>query len=162
MNNYCTICFKNMVNVCSLECTHSFCYTCLEKWSIIKETCPICRSNFSFKEKKKNIRITRSMSLNERTEKVNDIMIDFLQDLRNNSNNDSLEWRKEKQENIFKMLYEHNWIFKCENKNIPKNICNCSGCLTKNIVRGIFSRLPKERCKSINIWKFKFRKILEI
>lgn len=47
----CPICFSKLSNlgkcILVLDCNHKFCYDCINNWSKIKTTCPICRKKFA-------------------------------------------------------------------------------------------------------------------
>lgn len=46
--NQCNICLNPISNVATLkECSHSFCFDCISKWSQYSTECPICKQNFS-------------------------------------------------------------------------------------------------------------------
>ena len=42
----CCICTVSNVNT-NLTCNHSFCYNCINNWSSIHNTCPICRTKIN-------------------------------------------------------------------------------------------------------------------
>ena len=44
----CSVCMENVpFNMCSIHCTHSFCYPCIVSWVFTNPTCPLCRKNIS-------------------------------------------------------------------------------------------------------------------
>ena len=51
----CSICHEEFNLTDSLStiksCNHTFHFKCIEKWSRYKRTCPLCRTNISFKER---------------------------------------------------------------------------------------------------------------
>ncbi|CAN8288136.1 unnamed protein product [Cochlearia groenlandica] len=52
----CTICqesFKNEEKIATLDCGHEYHAECLEKWLIVKNVCPICKSEALVMEKRK-------------------------------------------------------------------------------------------------------------
>lgn len=53
--NCCVICLKKYHDIDSGElvsCNHKFCFDCILEWSGYNNTCPLCRTKFSFIEKK--------------------------------------------------------------------------------------------------------------
>ncbi|CAH2053663.1 unnamed protein product [Thlaspi arvense] len=57
----CTICqenYKNKDKIATLDCKHEYHAECLKKWLVIKNVCPICKSEALATEKKK-IRLSR-------------------------------------------------------------------------------------------------------
>lgn len=40
----CMICMENAVEVVLPDCNHAFCKKCLEEWTAVSKTCPMCRS----------------------------------------------------------------------------------------------------------------------
>lgn len=42
----CSICFNSFKHPKKLQCSHVFCYNCINKWSKTSDKCPICRINF--------------------------------------------------------------------------------------------------------------------
>lgn len=43
----CTICFDTKEHpVLSTQCSHSFCYACLKRWSRVNSSCPLCKKEF--------------------------------------------------------------------------------------------------------------------
>lgn len=51
----CPICHNNFKTKTTLNCSHSFCVYCINKWHSILNTCPICRKTFSTYEIIENI-----------------------------------------------------------------------------------------------------------
>ncbi|VVU94462.1 Ring finger domain [seawater metagenome] len=47
----CTICLQELNNPEKLECNHTFCQTCIQKWNEKNSTCPLCRKSFFIKIK---------------------------------------------------------------------------------------------------------------
>ena len=41
----CMICMENAVEVVLPDCNHAFCKKCLEEWTAVSKTCPMCRSH---------------------------------------------------------------------------------------------------------------------
>ena len=55
----CSICLseiKENKNVCITECMHEYHTSCLLKWLVNNETCPICRNTLIFKKQTSDIR----------------------------------------------------------------------------------------------------------
>lgn len=47
----CTICLEEIrdEDLCFLNnCTHSFCFKCIDKWSSENKNCPLCRSTYKY------------------------------------------------------------------------------------------------------------------
>lgn len=40
----CMICMENAVEVVLPDCNHAFCRKCLDEWTAVSKTCPMCRS----------------------------------------------------------------------------------------------------------------------
>lgn len=40
----CMICMENSVEVVLPDCNHAFCKKCLDEWTAVSKTCPMCRS----------------------------------------------------------------------------------------------------------------------
>ncbi|CAN8259309.1 unnamed protein product [Cochlearia groenlandica] len=58
--NSCTICqesYKNQDKIATLDCKHEYHAECLKKWLVIKNICPICKSDALVKEKKTNKKV---------------------------------------------------------------------------------------------------------
>ncbi|CAH8358294.1 unnamed protein product [Eruca vesicaria subsp. sativa] len=54
--DFCTICqenYKNQEKIATLDCKHEYHAECLEKWLVIKNVCPICKSEALVTEKNK-------------------------------------------------------------------------------------------------------------
>ena len=43
----CSICFEEIKEIAEIECDHKFCFSCIKKWSVINNNCPICRKVFN-------------------------------------------------------------------------------------------------------------------
>jgi hypothetical protein len=41
----CMICMENAVEVVLPDCNHAFCKKCLDEWTAVSKTCPMCRSH---------------------------------------------------------------------------------------------------------------------
>jgi Zn finger protein HypA/HybF involved in hydrogenase expression len=57
----CTICqenYKNEDKIATLDCMHKYHAECLKKWLVIKNVCPICKSEALVIEKKKKLRLS--------------------------------------------------------------------------------------------------------
>lgn len=54
----CHICLEDCKKPTTMECEHTFCYKCIEKWMAIKRKCPVCDKdiNVSKRERKKRSR----------------------------------------------------------------------------------------------------------
>ena len=67
----CPICMNNIISdqICLTNCSHSFCYDCLSRWLLIRNTCPSCREEIqSFKYKDE---INRIFIINRDIENLN-------------------------------------------------------------------------------------------
>lgn len=51
MSNECSICFSNSDEQFITRCNHSFCNSCMLKWMLENDNCPMCRNILSFKNK---------------------------------------------------------------------------------------------------------------
>ncbi|XP_010487322.1 PREDICTED: probable E3 ubiquitin-protein ligase HIP1 [Camelina sativa] len=57
----CTICqenYKHQDKIATLDCKHEYHTECLQKWLVIKNVCPICKSEALVMEKKKKLRLS--------------------------------------------------------------------------------------------------------
>jgi hypothetical protein len=41
----CMICMENAIEVVLPDCNHAFCRKCLDEWTSVSKTCPMCRSH---------------------------------------------------------------------------------------------------------------------
>ena len=152
----CIICLNPITNKCTLDCNHSFCFTCIDKWQNTrnltygggcKNNCPICRRKSTIN--KSNIRITRSMSLQKRNDDIQKKLIDLCETaLSGNGNN------KEAITKILQLIYENPWYIKHHEHS---ENCNCG------VAKQIKLKLDEyEACgwKEASIWKIKMRNIL--
>lgn len=156
--NVCPICMKSICNICTLECSHSFCYKCIEKWIYVKENCPVCRSYISIQDEQKKVRLTRSMTRNIRAKKIKEVLDKIINDLDNIADNEL--HKKNKEINmIFNLFHENIWLFKCM-KNLPPSICDCVGCRCKQFINRFINEISEENLKEIHIWRYKFRNYL--
>ena len=156
----CCICMTKICNICNLDCNHHFCYKCIEKWSILKETCPVCRSPFNMEDVNKNTRLTRSMSKKSRQKNLFSYLNKLISDI-NNVNDNNIKIKKDKISHLFHFFYTNEWVFKCSQKNIPKNICPCEGCICRKVVTQKIDEFSKLDWEGIKIWNFKFRKYMQ-
>ena len=46
----CPICFELIDDLIKLECNHSFCKNCINKWRQNANTCPCCRKNINLEK----------------------------------------------------------------------------------------------------------------
>ena len=157
----CCICMTKIRNMCNLECNHHFCYKCIENWSILKQTCPICRNPFSMDNINNNTRLTRSMSKKSRKDRLFSYLNNLLSEINNFNNSNHSKIKKDKINHLFHVFYTNDWVFKCSNQNIPKHICTCSGCVCSKVVAQKINEFSKLDWDEINIWKFKFRKYIK-
>lgn len=51
----CTICFNIIIDEKKLECRHSFCIECIDKWFQQHDTCPLCRQEHEPARKRRRI-----------------------------------------------------------------------------------------------------------
>lgn len=156
----CSICINKICNKCTLYCCHSFCYSCIEKWGNLKESCPICRSDFSMKQINKNARITRSMSKNSREKNLIDYLNKILYEINNMDSKNGI-LKNYKIGRLFHIFYINDWIFNCITPSIPKHICICDGCVCRKVVIQKINEFSKMNWKGLEIWKFKFRKYMQ-
>ena len=63
----CTICLQSLSRPTVLSCTHQYHKTCLRLWAAHSQTCPLCRANFSWGDKRM-LRTTRSDDENDNDE----------------------------------------------------------------------------------------------
>ena len=55
-SDLCSLCFENKIDI-SLKCNHFFCEKCIQKWVIKDNSCPLCRSVFTVKNRTKSLDI---------------------------------------------------------------------------------------------------------
>lgn len=41
----CSICLDKTINIVITKCNHEYCSSCINKWRLINNTCPMCRKN---------------------------------------------------------------------------------------------------------------------
>tara|TARA_B100000242_G_C42807688_1_gene375576 strand:- start:16 stop:354 length:339 start_codon:yes stop_codon:yes gene_type:complete len=107
----------------------------------------------------KNTRLTRSMSKKSRQKKLFSYLNKLLSDI-NNINDNNSKIKKDKISHLFHVFYTNEWLFKCNQKNIPKNICPCEGCICRKVVTQKIEEFSKLDWEGIKIWNFKFRKYM--
>ena len=156
----CSICMNKICNKCNLNCNHNFCYKCIENWSELSSTCPICRSYFSMNQVNKNTRLTRSMSKKSRQDKLLNHLNNLLYEINNFNDNIDGNVKNQKISQIFNIFYINDWLFTCT-ENMPTNICNCTGCICRRVVTQKIDEFSKLKWSGIKIWEFKFRKYME-
>ena len=155
----CPICLKKIKNVCTLKCNHNYCFNCIEQWAFTKETCPVCRGDFSMDDLEQKIIFTRSMSINKRASVVHNKLKEILNHI-NNTNEITNEYRIIQIDKIFNLFYNNLWMFKCTQPTIPKNICSCNGCSCKKSLVIHINDFEKLGWSGIKIWRYKFRDYL--
>ena len=110
MNN-CNICYKNRKYTFNVQCCSGmYCKPCLIKWFNITSSCPTCRHFFTETEKKHLFpfnRLTRSQTLNDRTDSIKD-KLEHLINITYNCNDKSK--RIENVNNIMKIIYNNIWF----------------------------------------------------
>ena len=66
LNKECIICMDDCkVPKGILPCDHEFCFSCINKWSMLKKTCPICKRQFSDIKKEIEYKIDKNNDINE-------------------------------------------------------------------------------------------------
>lgn len=73
----CMICMDNAVEVVLPDCNHAFCRKCLDEWTAVSKTCPMCRS---ITESNDSLWI---MAENPTAEQLFDSLSELLQKLQN-------------------------------------------------------------------------------
>ena len=89
----CPICMNNIISdqICLTSCSHSFCYDCLSRWFLIKNTCPSCREEVqSFKYKDE---INRIFIINNNRD-IENLNIDEIRGILNNVENTDIRIKK--------------------------------------------------------------------
>ena len=152
----CPICMRPIINKCSLECGHHFCFSCIEKWCDEKNNCPICRSIVNLTKIKKQTRFTRSMTIEKRFQILCDELYILVIDANNESAINTLTLKKHKIGLVLQKIYENRWILTCK-KNCPHK---CHSCLVLSIIKKKLEQFSNEGWPEANIWRYKFREYL--
>ena len=53
----CSICQEEIKKKKKLECNHSFCETCINRWLLSHNTCPCCRATVSHSQRPLSVRL---------------------------------------------------------------------------------------------------------
>ena len=166
----CVICYDKIKGKTSLNCGHSFCLLCIEKWyNNNKNTCPVCRKKFKKNHMYDNIQRvkTRSSTKHSRykeTNKLFNILIDKInnfdyqaQRILINTNDNNINKKinqKFKQEfetcmdTFFKLTYNNRHLYDCKYKSKADNLC-----LDKKMCDYNMTALKCKNCKFKNSMK---------
>ena len=155
----CPICMNSITNICTLPCSHNFCYNCINEWTFTKNNCPICRQSFTSQSHKKDMRFTRSMSKINRLHDLTNELYRLANDINNTEHLDS---KIKKINLILKKFYNNPWILKCESKD--NQLCNgdCYGCISQKIINNKLNEFIDADWEEGKIWLFKFRELNRI
>lgn len=145
----CNICYKNSKYTFNVPCCSGiYCKCCLMTWfnQNPESTCPTCRHVFTETEKKDLFpfnRLTRSQTLNDRT----DLIKDKLEDLLNKTYNcDGKSKRIEHINNIMKIIYNNIWF-------LDHDIH-----FRKTVLYKLREFYVEDNWKEAYIWVYKFKK----
>lgn len=75
----CMICMEHAIEVVLPDCNHAFCRKCLDEWTSVSKTCPMCRS---YTESNDTLWV---MAENPTSDQLYTSLLDLLQKLRNES-----------------------------------------------------------------------------
>ena len=171
----CVICYNNYKLKTTLNCSHSFCVTCIREWYNMKHTCPVCRKVFTSHEITQNIVGVKTRQrtklhrkslvdyeLNNLSKKINETF--YSQEINNLTIPESCD---KDINNFFKKIYNNRNLYKnCDIKTfgIGNNCCDlpwtCSICkYKKKIKKYLFSLKNIYKWKQSEEWLFKLNDV---